>query len=104
MNSQRKNAFTSREIVTTSQPISGERNSWSTWYRRCIGASGSKCMTIVSAPIESERENTSNPSTDACRCISRWPEASYWACSSAASSIRVTPTHWPPSNGFMYSG
>ena len=33
-------------------------------------------MTIVSAPIDSERANTSKPSTDACRCISRWPDSS----------------------------
>ena len=33
-------------------------------------------MTIVSGPIDSERANTSKSSTDACRCISRWPEAS----------------------------
>ena len=46
---------------------------------------GSKCIAIVSAPIESDRTKTSKPSTDACRCISRSPEASYTACSSSAS-------------------
>ena len=33
-------------------------------------------MTIVSGPIDSERANTSKLSIDACRCISRRPEAS----------------------------
>ena len=31
LNSQRKNAFTSRLIVTTSSPVSGVRKSWATW-------------------------------------------------------------------------
>ena len=54
-------------------------------------------MTIVSAPIESERAKTSKPSTAACRCISRWPEVSYARLSSAGFEMWLTPTHWPPS-------
>ena len=43
---------------------------------RYIGRSGWKFITIVSAPIDRLRAKTSKSSTDACRCISRSPEAS----------------------------
>jgi hypothetical protein len=104
LNSHRKNALTSLEMVTTSSPVRASRNSWSTAYRSCIGNSGRNRITIVSGPIDSERVNTSYPSTARCRCISRSPDASYAACSWAWSSTLDTPTQAPPSYGFMYSG
>src|ERR1700754_2331019 len=61
-------------------------------------------MTIVSGPMVSERGDPSYPSTDDCRCIRRSPEASYAACSSSALRILETPTHAPPSYGFMNIG
>ena len=65
-----------RPIETTSAPTSGVRKSCETEYRACIGWSGSKFMTIVSAPIDRDRANTSYPSTEACRCISISPDSS----------------------------
>jgi hypothetical protein len=58
-------------------------------------------MTFVWGPIERLRVKTSKSSTAAWRCISRSPDSSYARCSSSLDSIRVTPTHMPPSNGFM---
>src|SRR5256886_12741022 len=104
LNSQRKNALTSREIVTTSLPVSAERKLCSTAYRSCIGSSGRNFMTSVSGPIDSERVNTSYPSTACCRCINRPPEASYAACSSSLLPIFDTPTQAPPPYGFLNSG
>jgi hypothetical protein len=104
LNSHRKKALTTREIVTTSSPVAGVRKSCSTAYRSCMGSSGRNFMTMVSGPMVSERANTSYPSTACCRCISRSPDASYAACSWAESRILVTPTQAPPSYGFMNSG
>src|SRR5437660_1330236 len=73
LNSHRKNALTTREMVTTSNPVSALRKSCCTAYRSCIGSSGRNFITIVSGPIDSDRANTSYPSTDCCRCISRSP-------------------------------
>ena len=76
MNSQRKKALITREIPSTSSPACGERKSWSTAYRSCIGSSGRNRITLVSGPMVSERANTSYPSTEACRCISISPDSS----------------------------
>ena len=59
LNSQRKNALTRREIVTTSSPTAGLRNSCATSYRSCMGSSGRNFITIVSGPIDSDRAKTS---------------------------------------------
>jgi len=59
LNSQRKNALTSLPMVTVSSPVAASRKPWETEYRPCIGWSGSKFMTIVSAPMERLRAKTS---------------------------------------------
>ena len=100
LNSQWKKAFTIREIATACLPADGERKSWVTAYRLCIGSSGRKSITIVSGPIERARAKWSN-STVAWRCMSISPDSSYARCRSSGPSTRETPRQPPPSNGFM---
>jgi hypothetical protein len=59
LNSQWKKALTIRLICAACRPLDGERKSWVTAYRWCIGCSGRKSMTIVSGPMESARAKCS---------------------------------------------
>ena len=63
-------------MLTVSSPVAASRKSCETEYRPCMGWSGSKFMTIVSAPIDRLRAKTSNPETAFWRCISRCPDSS----------------------------